>query len=315
VRIEEKPKTKRKKKYHQEKFFSFLSGTFSQITAEGTDHQLGKSIRKFTINDFPSVFNQIASFDQTVIDGTNRVELVNDRHDLAAVRSLLLEDCPDILAVSAREATKSLDDGISNLTVTDIFTDFLELAFKTLEIEGIINDLEGKADLATEVLHRVVLSGKSVSEDAGHLAESTASATSLVDVNGLESIAELLNFTSFDGLGHQVIETEDIKTLASVTSTEDIKVQVVHLELFGFRELSDTGQDWRHEVAASTSVDGSGNTVVQVDSLATTTNDRLVLDIIDDQRADVEEFSESNVVRTLEVSFASESVDGGDENE
>eukprot|EP00455_Lapot_gusevi_P014545 TRINITY_DN17274_c0_g1_i9.p1 TRINITY_DN17274_c0_g1~~TRINITY_DN17274_c0_g1_i9.p1 ORF type:complete len:288 (+),score=8.95 TRINITY_DN17274_c0_g1_i9:67-930(+) len=161
-----------------------LEGALRQVTAEGAHHNLGQGVGEKGVELLPGSLNEVACLHEAVIDGANLVQHGNHGGDLASVLSVLLHDRPNVLAIEFVEAGHTLDDGVRDLSVTDVFADFLEVTLEALQVERVVNNLESKAKLGAEVLELLALLLGGICENAGNTAEGTSSTTSLVDVDG-----------------------------------------------------------------------------------------------------------------------------------
>eukprot|EP01084_Bolivina_argentea_P126490 223949_1 len=292
----------------------FLEGTLGQVVSEGTHHDLGQGVHDDTVQAGPGLLDEVTGLGQARVDGTDGVEHLDDAGDLAGVRGLLLEDSPDVLTVRLLELAHGGDDGVGHLTVTDVLTHLLEVALEAAQVQGIVDDLEGQTDLGAVVLKGVGLLLGGASDDTGHAAQSTGGTTGLVGVDGTQGVEDSLGLTGGDDVGHHVVKAVDVQTLASVAGAEHVEVELVDLEGLGIGEVVDAGQDGGHEVARGTGVDGGSVTVLQVDTLAATADVGLVLDIIDDQRTNVEELGDGDVLGAVNV-LLGDGVHGADQDQ
>mmetsp|Transcript_18710 Transcript_18710/g.58014 ORF Transcript_18710/g.58014 Transcript_18710/m.58014 type:complete len:876 (-) Transcript_18710:286-2913(-) len=280
---------------------SLSEGALGEVVAEGAHDELMDRVGQRLVDELPRVLDDVAGLDEAVVDRAHGVQLRDHGRDLALVARLLLQDGPHVLAVGLVEARHGLDDGVRDLAVLDVLADLLEVALEAAQVERVVDDLEREADLRAEGLERVRRLGGRAADDARHGAERAGGAAGLVDVDRLQRVEHLGDVAGLDGLGHEVVQAGDVEALPGVAGAEDVEQQLVHLALLVERQLLEAREHGGHEVAHRAGVDRRGGAVLEVDRLSAAADDGLVLDVVDDQGADVEQLGHGDVVAAVHV--------------
>mmetsp|Transcript_78498 Transcript_78498/g.91772 ORF Transcript_78498/g.91772 Transcript_78498/m.91772 type:complete len:302 (+) Transcript_78498:435-1340(+) len=278
-----------------------LKGTLRQVVAEGAHHNLRQRIRKEHVQLIPGAFNEITCLNKAIVDGTDLVEHSDHGGDFSMIVCVLLHNRPNVLAIKLVEAAHALDDGVGDLPVTNVLSDFLEVALETLKVQSIVNNLECKTQVGAEVLKGLAHVRWSISDHAGKRTKGTGSTTRLVHVDSLQRVEQTSGVTRLNDVGHHVMQTRDVKALTGVAGAKNVKVQLVHLSCLRGRQVAHTCKVRGHEIASCTRVDSRRNAVLQVDCLSSTAYHRFVLNVVNDERANVKQLRNRDVAGSVKV--------------